>query len=88
MNIIPATSFHWIRQSNVVRKSMNERDLVYQISKISPGEDRPMVIASCSKLSAQKFLAKVALQSGPDRYRITATFVNPPIPGLEPAMER
>ena len=65
---------HWIRQSEKARETSIER--VYHISKISPGQE-PLVIASCGKAAAQRFLAAVATQHGPEQYRISACFDQP-----------
>ena len=73
-------SSHWIRQADQPRNTVDER--VYQISKLAPGHE-PLVIASCGKSSAQKLIAALATQEGQAQYRVTATFVNPCLPGLQ-----
>ncbi len=65
---------HWSRQNRIAREVVVER--VFQISKISPGQ-QPLVIASCGKAAAQRFLAAVATQDGPEQYRISACFDQP-----------
>jgi hypothetical protein len=56
---------------------------VFQISKISPDQDRPLVIASCGKTAAERLLAALATQEDGAQYRVTAIFINPLLPGLE-----
>jgi hypothetical protein len=65
----------------------NGVERVFQISKISPGDERPLVIATCSEASAKKLLAGLATREGKDRFAITAVFEHPVLPGFE-GMER
>jgi hypothetical protein len=90
MDHVPDNYDHWVRQKTLAQNAIIDPDRVYQISKMSPGQARPLVVASCGKTSAQRFLAAVAQQeNGQDRYRVTAVFINPSIPGLEaPGVER
>jgi hypothetical protein len=62
-------------------RAIDER--VFQISKLSPGQERPLVIASCGKTSAKRLLAALAIQGELEHYRVTAVFVNPVLPGFE-----
>lgn len=80
--VLPQCYEQWIAQSDVARRKLNE-ERVFQISRVAPEDDRPMVIASCGKKAAQRLLATLATQDGQDRYMITAVFRNPSLPGFE-----
>jgi hypothetical protein len=81
-HVLPQPYEEWIRQSDLARRKLHE-ERVFQISRISPEQDRPLIIATCGKRSAQKFLAAVATQESPDQFRIKAVFVTPVLPGFE-----
>ena len=79
---LPTSLRSWCRQGDTAREKI-VTDQVFQISKISPGEE-PLVIASCGKQSAQRLIAALSTEDGPARYRVSAIFVNPCLPGLQP----
>lgn len=82
---LPQSYNHWIRQRTLAQDTVapGDPDRVFQISRMVPGQERPEVICSCGKQSAQRLLAALATQEGSERYRVTAIFLQPRLPGLE-----
>jgi hypothetical protein len=83
MNHLPDSYAHWIRQKSLAQNTVTNPDRLFQISKESPNQERPLVVASCGMSAAHRFLAAVAMREGAEHYRISAIFLNPSLPGLE-----
>jgi hypothetical protein len=82
MNPSPMALELWVRQAHRAFKSTHEK--VYQISQIPKADRsrRPEVIATCSKSSAQRLLAGLAVQETAYVYGVTAVFSHPLFPGM------
>jgi hypothetical protein len=81
----PGLFGHWIRQHNVIKKSMNE-ERVFQVSQvpITDPTRRPEVVALTSKSSAAKLIAALSERTDTGyRYAVTAVFLQANLPGLE-----
>ena len=85
-NQLPANYEMWIRQKSLAQDiAIGEPvDKVYQISRMTPGQERAEVICSCGKKSAQRLLAGLAIHDGPECYRLSAIFFNLVLPGFTP----
>ena len=75
MRCAPEKPFSWrhfARQFDIARKGkMTQQTIVYKVVKLPQGPDeRPTIIAMTGKQSAQRLIAALAEQEGPERYRV------------------
>ena len=70
-----------LRQQSLMNVKLEEK--VYQVTRLPRDvQDREEIICFTSKASAQRLIAGLAEQQGPDRYRVTC-FNHPQLPGIE-----
>jgi hypothetical protein len=69
-----------LRRQSLVNAKIEEK--AYQVTRLERDpQDRPEIICFTSKTSAQRLIADLAGQQGPDRYRVTC-FSHPVLPGF------